>query len=423
MKHPYSILRTAAGTVLFATAALAPLSLDAQNLRVQTEAVEWQYDAATLTEGEILLTGSQLTIAGTAFPTRGMTWTVDAATPVATEVSIDLAALASGRAVTAPGRLAGLLTVERTAGQLTLTLSDQATQEVTFRLKGKGEGSVILRGSSKSTVVLDGAQLTATGTAPALWVDNGKRINLIVADGTENVLADAPGNAKKAALFVKGHVELSGTGSLSLTGNARHAYASNEYTHIEAGFGTLRILGAASDGLHIGQYFRMDSGTLTVTGTQGDCVDVEQTLNDDGTVNTNDELNGQVLVNGGTIELNVAAEDVKGLKAETDMTIAGGTINATVSGAGSRGISVDGNLLVSQKTATPTNITMAVPAGIYHEGQTDEEKARGIRAKGTFTFDGGTVRITATGRKAKAIKVGAYTYVSGDLGSTMVEVD
>lgn len=78
----------------------------------------------------------------------------------------------------------------------------------------------------------------------------------------------------------------------------------DEYTVLHASVGNITVTGAVSDGLHVEQYFKMSGGTLTVGGTKGDCIDVS--LTKDAT----DELNGQVLINGGQLTMSVDAEDV-----------------------------------------------------------------------------------------------------------------
>ena len=64
-----------------------------------------------------------------------------------------------------------------------------------------------------------------------------------------------------------------------------------------------------------------------------------------------------------------------------------------------------------------TSINMTVTGTTYMPGDAVlESKCRGIKVKGNFTFDGGDIRISATGEKSKAISVdGDYTYVSGTL--------
>ena len=113
----------------------------------------------------------------------------------------------------------------------------------------------------------------------------------------------------------------------------------------------------------------------------------------------------------------MAADDTKGMKCDSAMTITGGTIKATVSGLGTKGISVGTNLLIAQPTTTATLIDMAVTGTTYMPGDAQlESKCRGIKVKGDFTFDGGTIKISATGKKSKAISVdGDYTYKSGSI--------
>ena len=130
-----------------------------------------------------------------------------------------------------------------------------------------------------------------------------------------------------------------------------------------------------------------------------------------------DELNGQVLIEGGSITMDVAAEDVKGLKSDDLISITGGSIKASVSGNGTKGISSGTDLFITQPTATATLIDMTVTGTTYMPDDPElESKSRGIKVKGDFTFDGGTIRIAATGKKSKAISVdGVYTYKSGSI--------
>ena len=128
-----------------------------------------------------------------------------------------------------------------------------------------------------------------------------------------------------------------------------------------------------------------------------------------------DEYNGEVFIEGGNIELNVVTPDTKGIKSAAQMTISGGTISGTVSGNGTKGISVDGDLTIKGVANNPL-IDLKVTGTTYAAGTADESKCRGIKGKGNFTFDGGSIKISATGVKSKAISVdGDYIYKSGSL--------
>ena len=102
------------------------------------------------------------------------------------------------------------------------------------------------------------------------------------------------------------------------------------------------------------------------------------------------------------------------MKSDSLITFAGGTLEAEVSGLGTKGISAGTNLIISQLTETPTLVKMNVTGTTYHKGEPDESKCRGIKVKGDFTFNGGTIQMSVTGKKAKGISIdGTYRYISG----------
>ena len=79
--------------------------------------------------------------------------------------------------------------------------------------------------------------------------------------------------------------------------------------------------------------------------------------------------------------------------------------------AGTRGISCGSNLEVNESD-TSTSITVRANGGVYTNplDETDTSKCMGIRVEGDMTVSAGTITVTATGKKAKTIKVvGRYT--------------
>lgn len=284
-------------------------------------------------------------------------------------------------------------------------------EEVDYHLHGNSDnGSFFMEGEFKSTLELDGLHLTNQRGA-AIDVANGKRLHVIIKDGTTTTLADGVGGIHKACFFVNGHPEFSGSGTLVLSGNTKHAFASDEYAELKADFGRIEVVKAEGDGMHIEQYFLMKGGEVVINHVKGDGIDVSVTKD------AADEWNGQVFIEGGSLLLEVAADDTKGLKCDSAMTISGGTIKAAVSGDGTKGISVGTDLLVQQKTSVSTLIDMTVTGTTYMPDDPDlESKCRGIKVKGNFVFDGGNIMISATGKKSKAISVdGSYTYKSGSI--------
>lgn len=403
-----SLLSLAAALVL--TGAALPENATAQRLRIHCGPTTFVTSAEKAGQMSISADGSLLQLGETTIATTEIdSITVDreAYNPLAIAVSYSDA----GARLTVPCYVKDKLTITVNGSQVGFVQDASLQEEVAYTLSGSSaNGSFSMDGEYKAGLVLNNLTLTNT-SGPAIDIANGKRISVVLPQGTTTTLTDGASGTHKACFFINGHAEFEGAGTLVLTGNTKHAYASDEYTKFKPTFGTLQVKKAASDGLHIEQYLQVQGGTFSFANIAGDNVDVSITKN------PADTLNGQVFIEGGTITLDVAANDTKGMKCDSAMTISGGTIKATVSGLGTKGISVGTNLLIAQPTTTATLIDMAVTGTTYMPGDLQlESKCRGIKVKGDFTFNGGTIKISATGTKSKAISVdGDYTYKSGSI--------
>lgn len=351
---------------------------------------------------------TSLTVSGKAYTVGTISQIeVDNSSVAAGTVSVTYSS--SGAQVLVAGDIAPYLTVTVSGSMVSVLAADNLSSEITYELSGSSDnGSFYMDGSYKATISINNLTLT-NPTGAAIDIACGKRIKVEIPDETTSTLTDGAGGTQKACLFINGHAEFEGGGTLNLIGNAKHAYASDEYTQIGKSFGTINVISAANDGLHVQQYFQMKGGSLNVSGTQGDCIDVGITKD------ATDELNGQVLISGGKLSLDVAADDVKGLKCDSTMTISGGEISAEVSGLGTKGFSVGTDLLINQTSGNATKITMNVTGTTYMpDDEVLESKCRGMKIKGDFTFNGGNINMSVTGKKAKGISCdGTYTYISG----------
>ena len=402
-----SLLSLAAALLL--TGAALPEQATAQRLRIHCGPTTFVTSAEKAGQMSITANG-MLQLGETSIATAQIdSITVDreAYNPLAIAVAYSDA----GARLTVPCHLKDKLTITVEAAQVGFVQAADLQEEVTYTLSGTStNGSFAMDGEYKAGLMLNGLTLTNTA-GPAIDIANGKRINVTLPAGTTTTLTDGAGGLHKACFFINGHAEFTGAGTLKLTGNTKHAYASDEYTLFKSGFGQLNVLKSVSDGLHVEQYLQVQGGTFSFANIAGDNIDVSITKN------PADTLNGQVLIEGGNITLDVASDDTKGMKCDSAMTISGGTIKATVSGLGTKGISVGTDLLIAQPTTTATLIDMTVTGTTYMPGDALlESKCRGIKVKGDFTFDGGTIKISATGTKSKAISVdGDYTYKSGSI--------
>ena len=228
-----------------------------------------------------------------------------------------------------------------TSGAHVIITSSTTTTEYTYALSGKSDdGSLVLNGSYKLTLELRGLQLTNASGGAAIDIECGKRIAVVLSDGSNNSLSDAPQGAQKAAFYFKGHPEFKGSGTLNVTGRLKHAIAAKEYIELKKTTGHINILGAVGDGIHCGKgkpdgennFFLMNGGTVDIAG-----------VGDDG-IDTDDY--GAIRINGGALAVNVG-DGVTALKADSIVSITGGVVSLSVDGDGSEGVCAHHSVEVS----------------------------------------------------------------------------
>ncbi len=287
-------------------------------------------------------------------------------------------------------------------------VSTNTKSELEFVLQGEStHGSLTYDGPLKCKFYLNGLNLTSDEGA-AINIQCGKRVDLILKEGTENFLVDAPNGEQKGALYCKGHLEVSGGGSLTVSGNSKHAIATKEYMQIKKSTGSITVNKAVSDAMHIGQYFLMEGGTLNIGGQGGEGIQVETltivTEDNDTIPNPEKEDNGLMFIRGGQLNVTASALGSKAIKAPTDLTISGGTFEIAASGPGSKGFSVSGNMLVNQDDNT-TFITVRATGGSYEDENEDKVFCYGLKIKGNLTVTAGRLQVSNIGNGSKGGKV------------------
>ena len=288
------------------------------------------------------------------------------------------------------GNIAHTITATVNGAHVNVSQNNTVATEYTYTLQGTSEnGSFYHGGSYKMTLILNGVTLTNPDSA-AINIQNGKRIAVQLSDGTTNALTDGSGNSKKATFLIKGHAEFSKGGSLTLTGNKKHALACNEYLELKKTVGSITVVNAVADAINVVQYFQMNGGNVTIqsAGDDGIQVDAEDP--------TAEDLNGHVLIKGGTLTINGSGAATKGIKAQGTVFIEGGTVDITHSGnamwdtkdleiKSAMGISSDRNITVNGETAV-LNVRMT------------GNGARGLKCDSTFTASLGTVDLNCSGQ-------------------------
>lgn len=318
-----------------------------------------------------------------------------------------------GQNATVSGQHSGV-TVTSENGIVTID-NTNTTDEFTYTLQGTGQGAFVLKGDYKATLILNGLNLTGTGYGEALDIKIGKRVALTLQEGTQNTLADATEDlGQKAALYCKGHLEVGGSGSLSLTGHAKHAISTKEYLQLKKTTGAITIQSAAGDGIHAGQYYQQNGGSVTISKVGGDGIQAEATGDE------TKELDGQMLIKGGTLNITTTATDVAALKSDSLMTLSGGTYTLTTSGAGNKAIkskqalSISGGEYTIQQSGkaciengdlgyvTALKGTDVTVSGGQFTITTSGAGARGISAGNLWVSDEADIKITNTGAAGTA---------------------
>lgn len=296
-----------------------------------------------------------------------------------------------------PFALARKVSLTLDGAYVTATSTAVDGNDIVYSLSGtSANGSFTQNGTYKCTLALNGVSLTSQKGA-AISFANGKRIKINVADGTVNNFVDYAAGEQKSCFYIKGHPEFEGTGTINVTGNKSHAISTGEYVKVDGP--TINILSSANDGIHAGQYYRQKSGSVTIKNTVGDGIQA------DVTKDATDELNGQLMVEGGTVDITLTNADTKAMCCDSLMTISGGTITLNVKGDGTKGMATDGSLIINEEKGT-TSVTITIAGGVYTDPTTlKESKTRGIKVDGDLSVLAGTLKITASGKKAKTINL------------------
>ncbi len=392
----------------------APLSqfVSAQTLNVKVGEVTYAHSAAK-TGDMLFANGSTLTVQGKAYQLADVTQvTVDNSQVADNTVAVSYQG--SAAQVTVAGNLAQYLTVTAVGADVSIIADSTYTEEITYTLTGTStDGSFYMDGEGKASFTLDNLSL-ASAKGGAITIDDGKKISVNFVGA--NVLSDATAGSQKACFYVNGHVNLTGTGTLTITGNCRHGYFSDEYTCLESG--QVTVTGAKGDGFHVNEYFQMNGGTLSIV-SEGDGIDV-------GAKKNGGDNNGQLILCGGEVSVTATGEGSKALKADSTITMTGGTVKAVTTGsayydaeandiggvstlktagrfamkggsltlaaegAGAKGINADEGVVIDEG-----ELTVVVTGSVYEYGSLDT-KPHAVKTDGDIQVNGGKVFVAAS---------------------------
>lgn len=429
---------------------------EAQTLNVRTGSVT--YAIPSVQAGEMSFTdGERLTVMGRTFDIDDITAMYVDDTDV-DDNTVTVVYNGTEASVTVAGNIARYVETTVDGAHVSIVqgtdVGETTCGEITYALSGESaDGSFSMEGDYKSTLGLYGLTLTNPSGAP-IDIQNGKRTDLSVKSGTVNTLADGSGGDQKGCIVCNGHIELKGNGTLNVYGNTGHGIYAKEY--VEMKNCTVNVLTAVKDGINCNQYFLMESGSLDISGTGDDGIqvsfkdDADREEEDTGSITIEDgnlniavtakaakgmKADGNVAISGGTLSITTSGggewdeEDVKTkasacIGADGDVTINGGTFTLVSTGSGGKGISCDGNLEVDngELAIETTGGMYAYINGREYDGYTGnadqidsdyKSSPKGIKADGNVTVNGGSISVSVTGNGGEGIESKAQMYVNG----------
>ena len=248
----------------------------------------------------------------------------------------------------------------------TVTITEGGNYTVSGKLDD-GQLVVALAEKEKVVLTLKGADITCM-TSAAIYVKACKKCEIVLADGTDNILTDgaayqyenALDSEPSACVFSKDDLKISGSGSLTVNANFNNGIASKDSLTVENGNITVT---AVNNGIKGKDDVTIEGGKITVT-CGGDAIKSDK---------ANDLSLGFVEIKGG--ELNLKAED-EGIQAETNVLISDG---AKI-------------VIASDSNGIKATYSVQISAGSTVEITAAKEGILGQTVTGTFIFNGKTFR-------------------------------
>ncbi len=230
------------------------------------------------------------------------------------------------------GNIAKNMTASVNGAHVVALQDADVAEEITYTLAGNSNnGSFYQDGEFKATVQLNGLTLNNPDSA-AINIRDGKRIAVELVEGTTNNLTDGTGGSQKGCFAVKGHTEFKGAGILNITGNSSHAFWGKEYVEVKKTVGEINILGSKGDGFNINQYYLQNGGKVTVKNVADDGIQVSYETDDNDQIVEDEENTGEVTLKDGTLDMTMTSAGGKGIKAASSFIMLKGTLKMVQSG-------------------------------------------------------------------------------------------
>lgn len=295
------------------------------------------------------------------------------------------------------------VTVSQTGANVTVTSTTEKYLQLT--LSGStADGSLLVNSQNAWGLILNGVSITNTN-GPAINNQCSKWLYVILADGTENTLADS-GNYieqtfdQKGTFFSEGQMNFQGTGKLTVNGNVKNGIACDDYIVIDNGTIIVNTSEDGSNGIKVNDGFSINGGMLTIDvksdGGRGIRSDSFTTINGGNiTITTSGDCETE------TIDGVLDASSAAGIKCDSLFTMTDGTLTIKSTGDGGKGINCSQNVEFKGGTLTITTT-----------GSNEEAKPKGVKSDTGIIVSGGSFSVSV--KKSWACDNGTESDVPAD---------
>ena len=259
-------------------------------------------------------------------------------------------------------------------------------ENLQYHLSGQtSDGSFSLESDMSYDIILENLDLTSSSTIPLNLPKSVER-NIIVTDGSVNILTDNSDSDGKAVINTKGATNISGLGSLTINANKKHGISSDNDININGSTVTINHSAVASKGL------KSDANIILI--------DADVTIVSSGTLELEE------------LDLGYDPSYCTAIGADLNFEMTGGNLNITLpeSNMAGRGVKVDGNITILDGTI---NIVSHSGGDTYtnSDGEPDSYKSCCIKADGDISFIEGNIILEATGDGGKCIDAEGRIYI------------
>jgi len=289
------------------------------------------------------------------------------------------------------------VTVTKNGADVTVT-TEEDIEEVEYILSGStSDGCFKIYSDKKFKLTLNGVTIN-NPTGAAINIQSGKRVFVELADGTTSTLSDGTeydmvdDEDMKACFFSEEQLIFCGNGTLDVTGNYKDAISSEDYVFFHAGT-KVNITANADDGISTNDGITVNGGVLNILvaapGANGMTSDDFVTINGGRTtiITTGD---------GEYDDDDVSAS--AGIKADKDFTINGGSLLVKSTGEGGKGISVDQIIEING------GITEVITEGSKSEINDGSSSPTALKGDSCINVNDGILVIRTTGDDANGLK-------------------